>query len=75
MKEKLTQLTPIISKSKFMLGDEFNMIDAALAPLWRLILPSFFADSAAPLMKYAERVFSRPAFSEGLTAHEKIMRR
>ena len=77
MKEKLTQLTPIISKSKFMLGDEFSMIDAALAPLlWRLdhyqiSLP----DSAAPLMKYAERVFSRPAFSEGLTAHEKIMRR
>ena len=28
MKEKLTQLTPIISKSKFMLGDEFSMIDA-----------------------------------------------
>jgi RNA polymerase-associated protein len=77
IKENLTQLTPIISKSKFMLGDEFSMIDAALAPLmWRLdhykiILP----DTAAPLMKYAERVFSRPAFSEGLTSHEKVMRR
>ena len=77
MKEKLTQLTPIISKSKFMLGDEFSMIDAALAPLlWRLDYYQIsLPDSAAPLMKYAERVFSRPAFSEGLTAHEKIMRR
>ncbi len=77
VKDKLTQLTPIIAKSKFMLGDEFSMIDAALAPLlWRLdyyqiLLP----DSAAPLMKYSERVFSRPAFSEGLTSHEKVMRR
>ena len=77
IKEKLTQLTPIISKSKFMLGDEFSMIDAALAPLlWRLdhykiSLP----DTAAPLMKYAERVFSRQAFSHCLSSHEKIMRR
>lgn len=77
IKDNLTQLTPIISKSKFMLGDEFSMIDAALAPLmWRLDYYKIdLPDSAAPLMKYAERVFSRPAFSEGLTSHEKVMRR
>ena len=30
---------------------------------------------AAPLMKYAERLFSRPAFIEALTASEKVMRK
>src|SRR5258708_4792551 len=48
-----------------------------IAPLlWRLDhygidLPK----SAAPLMKYAERIFSRPAYIEALTPSEKVMRR
>ena len=29
----------------------------------------------APLMKYAERLFSRPAFIESLTPSEKVMRK
>ena len=31
--------------------------------------------TAAPLMKYAERIFSRPAFIEALTPSEKVMRK
>ncbi len=31
--------------------------------------------AAAPLMKYAERIFSRPAFIEALTPSEKVMRK
>ena len=31
--------------------------------------------SAAPLQKYAERIFSRPAYIEALTPSEKVMRR
>ena len=31
--------------------------------------------TAAPLMKYAERIFSRPAYIEALTPSEKVMRR
>ena len=31
--------------------------------------------SAAPLMKYAERLFSRPAFIDALTPSEKVMRK
>ena len=60
-----------------MLGEEFSMIDVALAPLlWRLDhyginLPKV----AAPILKYAERVFSRPAFFEALTPSEKVMRK
>ena len=31
--------------------------------------------NAAPLLKYAERIFSRPAYIEALTPSEKVMRR
>ncbi len=77
VRDRLTQLAPILLKNKFMLGDEFSMLDVAIAPLlWRLDhygidLPK----SAAPMMKYAERIFSRPAYIEALTPSEKVMRR
>lgn len=77
VKNSLTQLAPILLKNKFMLGDDFSMLDIAIAPLlWRLdhygiVLPK----SAAPLQKYAERIFSRPAYIECLTPAEKIMRK
>jgi RNA polymerase-associated protein len=53
------------------------MLDVAITPLlWRLdyygiVMPK----QAAPLMKYAERLFSRPAFSEALTSAERGMRK
>ncbi|WP_370261336.1 glutathione S-transferase N-terminal domain-containing protein [Limnobacter sp.] len=77
IREQLTQLAPVFLKSKYMLGEEFSMLDVALAPLlWRLEhygieLPK----SAAPLMKYAERIFAKPAFIDALTPSEKVMRR
>ncbi|HSQ10121.1 MAG TPA: glutathione S-transferase N-terminal domain-containing protein [Burkholderiaceae bacterium] len=77
IRDRLTQLAPIMLKNKYMLGDDFSMLDVALAPLlWRLDhygidLPK----TAAPLMKYAERIFSRPAYIEALTPSEKVMRR
>jgi RNA polymerase-associated protein len=77
IRDNLAQLAPIFAKQKHMLGDEFSMLDVAIAPLlWRLdhyaiTLPK----QAAPLLKYAERVFSRPAFIEALTATEKAMRK
>ena len=77
IRERLTQLTPIFVKNRFMLGDEFSMLDVAMAPLlWRLDHYSIeMPKSAAPLMKYAERIFSRPAYIEALTPSEKVMRR
>ncbi|NLF55523.1 MAG: glutathione S-transferase [Thauera phenolivorans] len=77
VRDHLTQLAPVFAKQKFMLGDEFSMLDVAIAPLlWRLEhygieLPK----SAAPLMKYAERIFSRQGFIDALTPSEKVMRR
>ena len=48
-----------------------------LAPLlWRLDHYGIeLSKTAAPLMKYAERIFSRPAYIEALTPSEKVMRR
>ena len=77
VRDQLTQLAPMFAKQKFLLGDDFSMLDVAIAPLlWRLDhygieLPR----SAAPLMKYAERIFSRQGFIDALTPSEKVMRR
>jgi stringent starvation protein A len=77
IRDRLTQLTPIFMKNKFMLGDDFSMLDVAIAPLlWRLDHYGIeMPKTAAPLMKYAERIFSRPAYIEALTPSEKVMRR
>jgi RNA polymerase-associated protein len=44
--------------------------------LWRLdYLGIQLPKQAAPLLKYAERIFSRPAFIDALTPVEKAMRK
>jgi len=77
VRDELVQLAPIFAKQKYMLGEDFSMLDVAIAPLlWRLEhygieLPK----AAAPLLKYAERIFSRQGFIDALTPSEKVMRR
>ena len=73
----LTMLAPSLSKNKYILGDDFSMIDVALAPLlWRLDHYDIkLGKSAAPLLKYAERIFQREAFIDALTPAEKAMRK
>ena len=77
IRDRLTQLTPIFIKNKFMLGEDFSMLDVAIAPLlWRLDHYGIdMPKTAAPLLRYAERLFSRPAYIEALTPSEKVMRR
>ena len=71
------RMAPVFSRQKYMLGDECSMLDVAIAPLlWRLerydiVLPK----GAVALMKYAERLFSRPSYIESLTPAEKAMRK
>ena len=77
IRDNLTQIVPLFTKQEYILGDEFSMLDVAIAPLlWRLghygiELPK----PAAPLLKYAERIFSRPAYIEAMTPSEKAMRK
>ncbi len=77
IRDRLTTLAPLFLKNKYMLGDEFSMLDVAIAPLlWRLDHYGIeLSKTAAPLMKYDERIFSRPAYIEALTPSEKVMRR
>ncbi len=73
----LTVIAPIFEKQKYMLGDDFSMLDVAIAPLlWRLDHYGIkLSKKAAPLLKYSERLFSRPLFIDALSASEKIMRK
>ncbi len=77
VRDSLTQIAPVFTKQKFMLGDEYSMLDVAIAPLlWRLDYYGVqLPKTAAPLLKYSERLFSRPAFIEALTPAEKVMRK
>lgn len=77
IQERLEQLSPVFLKNKYMMGDEFSMLDVAIAPLlWRLDHYGIrLSKNAAPLLKYAEGIFSRPAYIEALTPSEKVMRK
>ena len=77
IRDNLTQIVPIFSRQQYLLGDDFSMLDVAIAPLlWRLghygiQLPN----QASPLLKYAERLFSRPLYADAMTPSEKAMRK
>lgn len=77
LRDQFTLIAMRMTASKFMLGDDYSLLDISLAPvLWRIShykidLPR----SATPLMTYAERLFARPAFIESMTPAERVMRR
>ena len=77
IRDQLVQLAPILNRQKYLFGDDYSMIDVAMAPLlWRLehygiALPA----AASPIMKYAERLFSRQGFIDALSPAEKLMRK
>lgn len=77
IRSQLTAMAPLFIKNKYILGEVFSMLDIALAPLlWRLEVYGIeLPKSAAPLMKYAERLFSHQAFINSMTPAEKVMRR
>ena len=77
IRDRLTEMAPVFVKQKHMLGEEFSMLDVAIAPLlWRLDHYGIeLSRVAAPLMKYGERIFSRQGFIDALTPSEKAMRK
>lgn len=77
IREQLIAMAPLFVKNKYIFGDEFTMLDVAMAPLlWRLEVYGIeLPKSAAPLQKYAERLFSRQSFIDSMTPSEKVMRR
>jgi RNA polymerase-associated protein len=77
VRDSLLQIAPRFAKQKHMLGEDYSMLDVAITPLlWRLDYYGIsMPKQAAPLLKYAERLFARPAFSEALTSAERGMRK
>lgn len=77
VRDNLTQIVPIFSHQSYLLGDEYSMLDVAVTPLlWRLQHYGIqMPNQAAPLLKYAERLFARPLYAEAMTPSEKVMRR
>jgi RNA polymerase-associated protein len=77
IRDSLTQIAPIFAKQKYMLGDDYSMLDVAIAPLlWRLDHYGIqLGKEASSVMKYAERLFARPAYFEAMTPSEKAMRK
>lgn len=77
IKTCLQVLSLRVGPTKFILSDEFQLVDAVLAPiLWRL--PHYGIElpaEAERLMTYAERLFSRQSFIDSMTAQERSMRR
>lgn len=77
IKEGLVLLSSIFSKNKFILGDNFFLLDVAIAPLlWRLDHYGIsLGTSCDKLLKYKERIFQRESFIQALTPAEKSMRK
>lgn len=77
VRDNLTQIVPIFDRQEYLLGDEYSMLDVAITPLlWRLGHYGIqMPNQAAPLLKYAERLFARPLYAEAMTPSEKVMRK
>ena len=75
--EALLAISPRFTRSRFLMGNDFTLVDATLAPLlWRLQkLKIRLPARAAPLAKYAETVFKRPSFRKSLTPAMAAMRK
>ena len=73
---ELIKLTPILDKRPYLLHDEYSMLDVAMAPLlWRLDYYDIkLGNQCKSLLKYADKIFSRPLFDEAMSPAEKAMR-
>lgn len=79
LREQLMALSPLFAERHFFMSEEFTLVDCCVAPiLWRL--PALGVElpmtkQTKPLFGYMDRLFSREAFKESLTAQEREMRR
>lgn len=77
LRENLEVLSFRVGDTKFLLSDDFGMIDVVLAPIlwrvphWGVELPA----TAAKLEIYAQRLFARQSFIDSMTPQERTMRK
>jgi len=76
LRDFIVQTVDFVRNKPYFVSDELSLVDVTIAPiLWRL--PRYRIDlpkEAAPLLKYANLLFSRPAFRLSLSAQEREMR-
>jgi RNA polymerase-associated protein len=72
--DSITSVTPIFAELPYFLSEDFSLVDCCIAPLlWRLPkLAIELPSQAAPILRYAERVFSRESFQASLVDGEKV---
>ena len=73
MRDNFTSLTPMFTQKPYFMSDEYSLVDCCMAPLiwrlnfWGIKLPA----STRALVHYGERLFSRTAFKDSLSVHER----
>jgi len=76
LRDLVVQFTDFVRAKPYFMSDELSLVDVTVAPiLWRL--PRYRIDvprDLTPLLKYANLLFSRPAFRLSLSSHEREMR-
>ena len=76
LRDFIVQTADFVRNKPYFVSDELSLVDVTIAPiLWRL--PRYRIDlpkEAAPLLKYVNLLFSRPAFRLSLSAQEREMR-
>jgi RNA polymerase-associated protein len=75
LRERLISSAEVFLAKPFFLSTEFSLVDCTIAPiLWRL--SNYEIDlpiQAKPILRYAERIFSRPGFKGSLSSLERAM--
>jgi RNA polymerase-associated protein len=76
IRDGLTALSPVFSSQTYLLGEEYSLVDCYMAALlWRLPNAGIeLPKQAKPVMQYAQRLFSRPAFNDSLSEIERGLR-
>jgi RNA polymerase-associated protein len=77
MYDDFVMLAPILAKKPYFMSDEFALVECSVAPiLWRLPLYGIELPSQLKsLLRYAERIFSRPSFRASLSDVEQELAR
>ena len=73
LRDTLVAIAPAFTRLGYFFSDEFSLNDCCLAPLlWRLgKLGIRLPPDARPLLRYAEKLFQRPAFTASLSPAER----
>jgi Glutathione S-transferase len=75
LRESILASADVFKAKPYFLSDDFSLVDATIAPiLWRLAAWEIDITPAPAIVRYANLIFSRPAFRQSLSRIEQEMR-